>query len=535
MKELQENIFFEYREKYSSRIFLMGLIVFLVHGARLFSDSIGIDTEDIINLGEDFYNGWLTTGRQGLVGLKTIMGSLRYNPYFAGMLTLVCLTLGVFSFFWLIEHVCGRKRSIVGWMLGSVLLLSHPILTEQLYFTLQSVEICLGFLFTAASLLFVLKWEEKHKPSWFMGGALLSVLVFSIYQAFVPLYIFGAAALLLTQGMQEENTGKLVRRMLRFMAVFFTGFFVNAIITKLFFSGSSYLQGQILWGSVGIMEHFRLILGHIVKVLTGYESVYYHWGYGLLWVVCSVLFVLVLRKREYGKKRRFLLLFFFAAVFAAPFLMTVVCGGAPAVRSQLVLPFLTGFLGWFAFYLFGLLRETSGEAARNEAQDKAGAGTVPVSFGVKVTGLVIGLVCLTAALTQLQVSMRLYYTDSLRYEQDKELARALITRIEQVRGQEKLPVVFIGKKEFRGNSACVRGEVMGRSFFDYDTENEPRFFWSTRRILGFFRILGQDYGMVTKDRLPGAMEYSTYMPEWPAENSVQVHEGMIVVKLSHFE
>lgn len=532
MKELQE-----YMEKYRSRIFLMGLLVFLFHGAKLFSGSIGIDTEDIINLGEDFYNGWLTTGRQGLVGMKTALGSLWYNPYFAGMLTLVCLTAGVFSFFRLLEYAaekehagCG-KSSMAGWMAGSMLLLSHPILTEQLYFALQSVEICLGFLFTAVSLLFVLKWEEKQKPLWFAGGALLLVLVFSMYQAFVPLYIFGAAALLLTQGMREKNMGTLLERMLRFMAVFFTGFLVNTIVTRLFFSGSSYLQGQIFWGKVSPMENFRLILGHIVKTLTGYDSIYYSPGYGLLWAVTLILFFLVLRKKEYGKKRKLLLLFFLAAVFAAPFLMTVVCGGAPAVRSQLVLPFLTGFLGWFDCYLSGLLREKTGEDNRTDA----GRVKASSSLRARLTKTVIGLVCLAAALMQLQVSMRLYYTDDCRYGQDVSLARDLITRIEQVRGKEKLPVVFIGKKEFQGNPACVQGEVIGRSFFDYDTEAEPQFFWSTRRILGFFRILGQDYGMVTADRLPEAVEYSTYMPEWPAENSVQIHEGMIVVKLSHFE
>ena len=114
------------------------------------------------------------------------------------------------------------------------------------------------------------------------------------------------------------------------------------------------------------------------------------------------------------------------------------------------------------------------------------------------------------------------------------MGRELITRLEQVRGQDSLPVIVIGKKEFEGNNACLLGEVIGRSFFDYDTDVEPAFYWSTRRILGFLHILGKDYAMVSEDRVEQAMEYSTYMPEWPAENSVQVWDGMIVVKLSHF-
>ena len=54
-------------------------------------------------------------------------------------------------------------------------------------------------------------------------------------------------------------------------------------------------------------------------------------------------------------------------------------------------------------------------------------------------------------------------------------------------------------------------------------------------MLGFLHILGKDYAIADKERVTEAMEYSMYMPEWPAENSVQVHEGMIVVKLSNFE
>ncbi len=53
----------EYLEKYRSRILLTGLFVFLLHGANLNSDIIGIDTEDLLHLQGDFFGGWLRTGR----------------------------------------------------------------------------------------------------------------------------------------------------------------------------------------------------------------------------------------------------------------------------------------------------------------------------------------------------------------------------------------------------------------------------------------------------------------------------------------
>ena len=65
---------------YRGRIIFTLAFVFLFHGAKLNSQVIGIDTEDIIKLQVDFYGGWLTTGRQGLVFLKGILGMLRFNP-----------------------------------------------------------------------------------------------------------------------------------------------------------------------------------------------------------------------------------------------------------------------------------------------------------------------------------------------------------------------------------------------------------------------------------------------------------------------
>ena len=59
--------------KYRSHIIIMGLFVFLLHGAKLNSDIIGIDTEDLIHLQEGFYDGWLQSGRYGLVGLKYLL------------------------------------------------------------------------------------------------------------------------------------------------------------------------------------------------------------------------------------------------------------------------------------------------------------------------------------------------------------------------------------------------------------------------------------------------------------------------------
>ncbi|MCM1570122.1 MAG: glucosyltransferase domain-containing protein, partial [Roseburia sp.] len=129
--------------KYSSRMMVMGLFVFLVHGSKLNSGIIGIDTENMINMGEGFYRGWLETGRQGLVGLKWLLGTISFNPYYAGLMTLVCLVMAAGAFLFLWEQASGGERlCMTGFLLAAAVWFSHPVTTEQLYFSLQSMEIC---------------------------------------------------------------------------------------------------------------------------------------------------------------------------------------------------------------------------------------------------------------------------------------------------------------------------------------------------------------------------------------------------------
>ncbi len=520
-------------KKYRAGIIFTGLTAFLIHREKLSGYLIGIDTEDLIRLDRDFYTGWLITGRQGLVLLKTLLGSLDFNPYFAGMMTPVFLTLALAAFLLLWERASGRLFSEAGrtggiaLFAGGVLWAGHPVLTEQLYFSLQSMEVCLGFSFVAAALYLTGLWQKRRDWRFPAGSFLLLLLVFSVYQAFVPFYIFGAVSVLLLQGLhrcgdREPVSGReLLLGILPYCGVFLGAFGANMLITGLFFSNSSYLQEQILWGSCPVTDNLRLIAAHLVKSQTGYDSVHYHFSYGILNVAALVLSTLYLfRRKRKGQSGGALVVcfFFLVSLLLTPYLMTFLCGGAPVVRSQLVLPAATGFLAWLDIRLWELIwRESL---------------TPKGSRGRCITGVIVGFACLAGAWGQVQTTQRLYYTQRLCYEQDTALARELMEKIDRESRGEAVPVIVIGSRPFSGNNACLSGEVMGHSFFAYDVEVEPAFFWSTRRILGFMHTLGADYPQVEKERIPEAMEHSAYMPQWPAVGCVEQYEGMIIVKIS---
>ncbi|MCM1570199.1 MAG: hypothetical protein NC081_12270, partial [Roseburia sp.] len=145
------------------------------------------------------------------------------------------------------------------------------------------------------------------------------------------------------------------------------------------------------------------------------------------------------------------------------------------------------------------------------------------------------IVCVLGLAGQMQTTLRLYYTEECRYEQDVARAREMIQSIDRAQGEYPLPVAFVGELSFQGNSATILGETMGHSFFEHDARMEPASYYSTGRILGLMRVLGRDYRQLSSDRMEEAWEHSYYMPGWPAENSVQRFEDMIVVKLEYWE
>ena len=514
-------------QRYRNHIFLLGLIAFLLHGAKINSIIIGIDTEDVIHSPSAFYEGWRNTGRQGLVFLKYISNTLQFNPFFSGVLTLLTLTLAVSSFFLLWErysHI-GDKNSLLAWVVGGLFWIAHPIMTEQLYFSVQSTEICFGILMTALALWLIDCNQNKSfraKVIKRISAVIILILAFSVYQALVPFYIFGAVVILflkstrtLSEGTNESATG-LLKPILPYLGVFLVSFLMNQGITKFFFDQSSYLTDQIYWGKMPIRENLRLILHHVGAVHTGISvNIHYSPVYGLLCILTLLhMYLYVWRPVKGHTGQKWVVLLYLAALFCTPFLMTIVFGGSPTLRSQLVLPAITGF---FAFLnILWVLDAWEKEHQRTRL----------------LLNTLLCLICICGIWEESDITLRFYYTEQMRYHQDAQLGYRLIETIDQVREEDKLPILFIGHKSFQGNKATITGEIIGKSFFDYDVDVEPTYYWSSRRIIGFLHTLGSDYELVDINLVEDILQRSNEMPVWPAEGSVQKFQDCIIIKLS---
>jgi len=541
-------------DRYRGRVILISVLVLLIHFSKISSAVIGIDTENLIKEQRKFYRGWLDIGRYGLVFLKRLFGGYdQFNPYFAGLMTIIFLVAAVLMFMYLWEKASGSAfwpdsivkhdtgihdmRGTVCWTVGAVLWAGHPVITEQLYFSLQSMEVCFSILLTAVALICILKWQEGSRSGMCKAliptACLLLLVSFSTYQSFVELFIFGTVSVVLLKGLNlvisekdETSAVRLIKMVIPYFLVFLIAFVGNMVLTRLFFAGSSYLADQIEWGNAPVSDIVVSVVKQIAKTLTGIGSVHYDMTFGILTVLTVGCFIVLLFKHGRHKKGSFgMMLFFLTALVITPYLLLTVCGGNAAVRSQLVLPALTGF---YAYACINICFRFMNDIGGNTKSSKI--------LSVRAVTVIVFLVCALAAWRQTKITKALYYTEEMCYEQDVSIARELINKIDKERGHNWYPVVFIGTYDFKKSHACVTGETIGRSFFEHDADAEPRFYWSTRRALGLMHVLGYNYEQVVDpEMIAAAMEDSKYMPEWPNDGCVQVHDDMIIIKMSNFD
>ncbi|MBD5451109.1 MAG: hypothetical protein HDR25_00565 [Lachnospiraceae bacterium] len=500
--------------EYAKQKYHLWLTVFLIalcsHGTMMFSNSVGIDTEDIITLKDLFYNGWLSVGRQGLVLLKALLGTKVFNPYLAGAASLFFITMTCFLWTYLFSYI-SQKDNLAAELLFSVLLIVSPLMTEQFYFKLQSMEVTAGFCLTAVSLFLLYRAAEfdcgRERYALTIGSALLNLVLFSLYQVMLALFIFGAAACFFLHYFVRENRERsiLMRFAVLSPVVFLVSFIGNQVITAIWFgTGMTYLTTQSAWFSLPLRDCLLRILNHTGRIAISW-GLHYTKFYPIGCLLLVILVICLVKKRA-DNKGLFLGIFSLLMVMGGPLYMTVICAGEPVLRSQLVMPFALGFLAYVLILLAGHNRRL-------------------------MYALIV--LCIIAGYGQLNVTLRLNYTDMVRYESDVRIAASIMEEINKLEDDtHSYPVIFIGKHHAELNNSCVQGELIGYSFFEWDTDIEPYSFFSTRRILGFLHTLGGNYAQGNEQQFGEAIAYSQGMNNWPMRGSIKLHDGYIIVKLS---
>lgn len=493
-------------------IIVICVVLVIAYGLKLFNIAFSHDTEAIISVPESLYSSWMTMGRFGLILIKRLCDFYVFNPYLASVFMFIAMLLGALVWEYLFYCLTGAKADFHkrSWIFPT-LFFSAPVMAEQVSFLLQAFEVELAVLLTGVALLWVWKniIDRRSLVCW-LPAVLLLAVCFSCYQTLVPFFIAASIACFI---LCFDGIKKPWRVIGQLIACFAVSFGVYQIVCKLIMwsmniSMTSYISEQILWGQISVKECIKNILRHIRDVLTA-SNLYYSIAFSI-----SVVMLLVVVLYRWRKRCSHVQLYMLAsaALLLAPFYMTILLGQMPKYRTQIILPFVFGFI---IQYFIGWLKGTN--STRNAKLKK-------ISY-------VIGGVALLLGVHQSMYVSKMFYSEYVQYQEDVRLAVKITDRIDQLDLGEtpEEPVVFIGSRSPRLNkSSSSAYENPGHSFFEWAFTTE----YGTFIMKNFLETLGYNYQSPTPEQAEQAVEYSKKMASWPDTGSVIQKDGIIIVKLS---
>ena len=505
------NDFIQFCKLNIKSIILIVIFTIMTYGIKIFNYSISIDTEKLINEYNWQLDTWASFGRFGLVFTKKLFGLNPFNAYISCFMMVVAMIVFGITWSYVINYFSFEKskKSIIT-AVFPIIFITAPLFTEQFNFILQGVEVSLAITLCSLSIFFITKWIiSSTNIIQLILGLICMVWGFGTYQAIVPLYISAALAsyIILFESYNKKRISLHKNffkwSIIKYLLTFMVGYILNSLVSKIFiaFSGATgYLDNSILWGKIPAKQCIENILAYIYNVVTGNGILY-----NKLFILSIIFLLIYAFKYIFSKKKDSFLLFL--AVFTlilSPFLLSIYMGQSMIPRSQFSLQFVIAF----SIYLFIMIINNK---------------------KIEIIGF---FVAVFFAFNQGYVVSSLLYTDYMKYQSELRLANKISERIDSLNLGEipQYPVVFIGSYHPLNTTNEMRADVIGASFFEWDSGTE---FGSNYRILGFMKSIGLPYVSPTLDQIKTARELSETMDAWPNTNSVQFINDLIIVKLSN--
>jgi hypothetical protein len=141
------------------------------------------------------------------------------------------------------------------------------------------------------------------------------------------------------------------------------------------------------------------------------------------------------------------------------------------------------------------------------------------------------LSCLIIAVYQSNITANFLFSEHAKYEEDVTLANRINSQLDNMgAGNRKNYSLVILGEHTPESILNIRGETLGRSFFEWDYGTIPG---PSYRVVGFMRTLGYLFNMPTDDQLKYAHSIQDKMGIWPDKKSIKVEKNLIIIKLSN--
>ena len=450
--------------------------------------------------------GWIEQGRWAMYYLNAGLMPDSVMPFMPTLIGILGLACGVLFFVRSLSD-----QSTVADYLAAPLVIACPILAFGFYFTTLNYGLGVAIAAIGAGHYALTRWRWS-------GAALASGLfafAIGIYQAALLLIPVLFGFYLVAQAISVPHLdGKLLfRRFCVFCAVALAacGIYESMKLVTLHAYDVPYAQeymgGYVNWRADPAYwsATLRKTLDAARAYYTGSED-YYLYKLRivavLFWTVL-VLTVLRLLVTQQSASVKIIGVLALAGSLCAPLVMHLVNGGQMPPRAMLGVPFVLG----------GLVFCTT-------------------VHGNRTVNLALGMLVLACFFNFAVANNRYALANELTWKADQDLSLLILQRVQsqwhKLPDRGPHPVMLAGVLEAHESPLYVRRDLIGSSFYNLNGGN-------VGRVVGLWRSMRHfEFREASSQEAIGIASRTIDMPIWPSDGSVDVVDGVIVVKIGEF-
>lgn len=550
MKKLKSDLLYFLKQKLY--VIALSITAACSYGFCIVQPSIGIDDTAVATYLEDGLE--VVMGRWTVFWLNKFFHVSDFAPFMTELIGVLFLMLAATLFNVLLKRLTGGRAGILAATIFACAFVSNPIISEVfVYYWHDGAGF--GYVLTALSLLAFhsgMEAEGRQKMGAFLRSLLFVWAAVGCYESFLILYILGILVVLFLRGMADGGRLKgsavfgylAAGAMLTVLCVLMRSGMI-ALTTKLF--GLEDVLDQVKQEQRGLAEMAGLFsrdgLDNLIMLIKRFWVVYHLNAVVYLPVTVYELAVfifgigsviLAVRKRD---------LWFpvlYVGMLIAPFLLTLAEMRLSYYRSCQYLPFFAAAGLWLLCVSLQRIRHFQKQ----------------ITVGISLFALVI-------VWNQAEFINRSFYTDYKKYETTKELLCNIAYEIERDYGTET-PVIFTG--HYSTPHALSEDYYVSYGSWQYryiatvtdkiDPHLKEKYFsvwgysfvgeasfpmiqWAfdafdgtNREMMNFLKMHGHDFPLVTdEETLAEAKAIGDTMPGWPAEGSISLQDGYVLVHI----
>ena len=486
-------------------IFFTLFVAILCYGFELSHFTLSIDEEIALFQGNRYRSiAFAEQGRFGIFLIKSIFPSGAFSPFANTFLSISILGFSALTWSYLFHSIIkDKKYNTISFLLFIGIYLSYPVYAHFISFSTCNFEISLGLLLLSIGIFSILKWcIFNYDYKYLLFGILLSAFSFSIYEAFVSVFIVSVLSIMFVflidgklNGIKFKNK-YILFVLIKFIFSFLISLFFYFIVLKsinFFIPSSGYTEGFMNITSMSYL---------ISNFLMYYNKIFFqNYIYGGNLLVISffpLLLILIFLLVKFKRENIIWLVFIGFSLFLSPFSLLLLGINIP-LRALQGLPLMIAII-WFSFFLI-----------------------MNVKFKSKIGTILLILILIYHS----QYLNKLFYGDYRRFQEDiafgHKISNYIIEKNDNIIPAK--PIIFLGSHSPSSNDIIVN-EIIGTSFFEHNQGN-------TWRMLYFLNHLGYNFKKPSRKDADLAKEYSKYLNSFPNNNSLIILDSIIIVKLSN--